>query len=338
MKTIFIQLLLIISSTSAAGRQMELRWQDVGNGGDALKCSTGSGLKEIQLLDFYEANKMYGLDINLGDAQLHPIKKAEFAFKRLEKLDPKRSERYLNHLNNFCHESVVLDSNIDLPDINDTGYIEIPQNCQIEQVVLQRPTRSQLQKRYRFSSKHWPMSADCTQFDTSRFPKKLDRDDMAGFIIHEIVYRDALERGHNNSKSTRILTGMLASEILNNLTQEEYDHEMFLLGFTSYTISNNNQSVLFFIEEHLDQHAAEERCFDFQFNSFPFSFDLLNTEILEGFFKSRAIGLLKKERQLQIWDSRSSSSLLIDFIKQEFSTEFIGPEIRKLPYACIITE
>jgi len=58
----------------------------------------------------------------------------------------------------------------------------------------------------------------------------LDSDHQAGTIMHEIVYREALELGHEDSAKARVLNVMLASGEVESMYQDEYQEWMISLN------------------------------------------------------------------------------------------------------------
>jgi len=209
----------------------------VGNGGDVIVCyGADKEISEIHLLDYYEAFVLRGLDLDLGADLLSPLAKVKLVLSRLQRLSPLRSERYLNHLETFFNEALIK-SGIVLTDIYDAGTIVLPSaNCEIKQIANQSTPLLPFDKRYLIDKNLWDL---------------LDNNQKAGLILHEIVYREALEYGHLNSISTRYLNGLLSSTYLNQLERQEFIDVLYQLDFDNIQIQKANLMLKKIINERV---------------------------------------------------------------------------------------
>jgi hypothetical protein len=223
---------------------------EVGNGGDAIRCpvSSGSQVKRTQLLDFYEAISMSHMQPILGGSDLDIYEKADLALNRIKILDPTRYATLKGYLDSFDSEKIIDD--FIMEDINDSGYVYRRDGCStVTQLAEQREPQSSLDSRYIIQQKVW---------------EQLDPNNRAGLILHEIIYRDALRRGHPNSIGVRKFTGAIASSWFENISQEDYDKLLFDLHLNEYvnvpsdTYAYHNYFRYFDIE--LKYREAKEFC------------------------------------------------------------------------------
>lgn len=109
-------------------------WTKVGNGGDVVVCTSVNGSQTVELLDVYEARETYGrspeLPPGIHGAEALALKLAE----RLKTVAPARAQMFEVYIANFAQE--VLFVNYDLQDIPDHGYLKIPANCKIKQLIV----------------------------------------------------------------------------------------------------------------------------------------------------------------------------------------------------------
>lgn len=167
----------------------------VGNGGDAVVCrDAGGAITTVELLDFYEARVARGQKLNLGDSTLPLADKVDLALDRMLRFSAYRTQMFKTWAGSFESERILL-PNVKLVDIPDSAHIVVPNGCEIEQIAIQRDPQFEGDKRYTISKDLWD---------------RLDTDNQAGLILHEIVYRD-LKITQRNSISTRYWTSALAS-------------------------------------------------------------------------------------------------------------------------------
>lgn len=187
----------------------------VGNGGDAVVCSADDGtIKSVRVLDFYEGEFFRGLVPALGPASLAPIDKAVSAFQRMERFDPERAGRFITAAKAFFDNAVVKDG--ELTDIPDSLHRAYERGCEVKQLAIQDEPQVPEDKLYVVDEFLW---------------KKMGTDDQAGLIIHEVIYTEAIARGQPDSRMTRYLAALVASDKLESYTQEQYVNALQRAGF-----------------------------------------------------------------------------------------------------------
>lgn len=210
MKRVLIILFLICYGTSFAG-------YETGNGGDVLVCLPDTPeAKEYETLDLFEGRYMRGITHNLLDLNLGVHEKILWVFTNLRRVDPDRADRYNDYYKSFYKESKFM-SNITLEDIPDSSHIVIPKGCQIEQAVIQIKPKYEEDYRYYFDNDLWV---------------KLDNDHKAALILHELVYREAINIYHQkHSKDVRYYVSMITSKKFPEVDLETYLNKLRLVGF-----------------------------------------------------------------------------------------------------------
>jgi hypothetical protein len=181
---------------------------EVGNGGDVIECQQPAvllGNKSIGLLDFYEARQR-GMSLNFelgGDENARVVALIE----RIKGIDPDRAALYLSYASSFWSEAALL-PNAHLPDIPDDGPVSLPgPNCEVKQIAIQSAPELPGEKRYNIDKALWD---------------KLDVDERAGLILHEIAYREALDHAHETSKKIRYFNGLIVSDTIKTYAHSDY--------------------------------------------------------------------------------------------------------------------
>lgn len=112
-----------------------------------------------------------------------------------------------------------------MADIPDSGNIVIPKGCTIEQIANQSAPLYADDPRYIIDQSLWSL---------------LDNQNRAGLILHEIIYREAIELGHDNSVSTRFLNANMSSRKIESMTIADYTRFLIDLDFTKTTVNGVN--------------------------------------------------------------------------------------------------
>lgn len=181
----------------------------VGNGGDVVVCGDN-----IELLDIYEA-KLNNIKLRSFKNSEH-IKMLEELLKTLFKdINPKKSDVYLEFYKNMPQELRMI-PNIHLNDVDDAGVVAIPAGCSLEQIVIQLAEDDIPSDgfRYTFNKDLWD---------------KLDEYNKMALLLHELVYRDAIEN--------KRVGGMVVRSIIGQLLNSNID---LLKYFTSYYKLSDN--------------------------------------------------------------------------------------------------
>ncbi len=193
MRSIFFFIALLCSSISMGNAKV------VGNGGNVIVCKDArEKVTSVQLLDYFE------LQQNGGSLQLNPAL-GDFTamlknlLARWKTVAPKRMEQYSKWLDSFISEAGFY-SGIEIPPTEDTGVIGIPTGCAIHPAAFQRPDSEIFPgvRRYTLSKDLWDQMSEVQR---------------AGLVLHELIYREAIQSLHATSFATRYLNGYLSSSI-----------------------------------------------------------------------------------------------------------------------------
>lgn len=174
----------------------------VGNGGNLIECADG----RLQLLDYYEGIQGRGITVDVGDGDSFQDH-IEIVLARLEKLNPSRALRYRKWYENFLTDAEFF-SDGKFVQIPDTGPIVIPSECNIRQIATQRP-ESQI------------MPGDRRYLIDLRLWERISEKDKAGLILHELIYREAIEERQVTSTRVRYMTQILSSSTFESYSQQQ---------------------------------------------------------------------------------------------------------------------
>ncbi|MFS4460723.1 hypothetical protein [Bdellovibrio sp. HCB2-146] len=173
-----------------------------GNGGDVILCSGVPSRPEIQLLDFYELELFENLKplvVESTPGSAHD--KAAAAIRTLQNVSPIRMERYLDELNHFMSRITFV--RYELPNLPDDLNVVMPKGCSLQQIAIQqKPTGVPL---YTVNENLW---------------NRLDENQKAGLILHEIVYSENIYGGHSDARATRAFTKRLGVGIPKEWTNQ----------------------------------------------------------------------------------------------------------------------
>lgn len=174
----------------------------IGNGGHALVCrDPDRRIRSAELFDYYEARVQSGLVAKLGDDALPYPDKVRIALARLAVHSPKRAARYLEQAQSFVADATFLSPEEarlrPIPDRDaDVGnLIEAPPGCAIEQLAIQHIPKYPSDKRYFVQAEIW---------------SALDEQSRAGLVLHEVIYREALDSFQTNSLNARYFNAFLS--------------------------------------------------------------------------------------------------------------------------------
>lgn len=182
---LLVNLFLSLNITFAGGD-----W--VGNGGNLILCDK----KEPQLLDYYEGEHDRGIVVDHGSEGSFS-ERLEAVFSRLARLSPERAAKYRKWNETFFLETRFFYDGKILP-IQDLGPIVIPNDCNIQQVAAQRPASEMMpgDSRYLIDQRYWD---------------RLSQRDKAGLVLHELIYREAIESKQKSSPRVRYFNQILSS-------------------------------------------------------------------------------------------------------------------------------
>lgn len=212
MKSIISLIVVLLSSISFAGGS-------VGNGGDSIVCRKPDGsIQSIELLDYYEGRVQRGFSYSFGNLSENHLLKIDRILQKLSRVALIRSKKYRELVQSFFSEAVLLPG-VDLVDIPDSQNIIVAKNCKVEQLVIQQEPQLPGDKRYTISKDLWDL---------------MDENQRAGLILHEIIYREAIKWGHENSIKVRYINALIASDILDQMDQKSFNDLLSSLNLPGF--------------------------------------------------------------------------------------------------------
>lgn len=250
--------------------------QLVGNGGivvDGNCFGTGS---VTMLLDYYESRAEYGLDVNLGVSTASVMDKVHLALGRLAVVDSARAAVYTTWADAFQPESIAIPPGTSLSPTEDYGQVFRRADCLARQVIVQTQPTFAGSKRY---------------FIDQPYFQGLSTDDQAGLILHEVVYRDAIMRGHINSKLVRYFVAQLSSSNFASLTASDYETLLLETGLDEYRWQTPQSTVRVFIKSFAAESDATTFCRDLAQDSDLLSFGDINSNFGLHFTRNGAPAL-----------------------------------------------
>ena len=182
--------------------------REVGNGGTGVVCFDANGqISSVEVYDYFEARTLRHAVIDLGDSSLSYIEQAGVALQRLAQYSPLRTNRYIGEVASFEQNANFLPPGISLPLIPDTGAIQLPDGCRLEQIVRQDEPRFPDDKRFVVDRDLWD---------------QMDEQNKAGLVLHEVIYKEALGYGHETSVGTRYFNSLFAQRLSETLTYARF--------------------------------------------------------------------------------------------------------------------
>ena len=196
--------ILALAALSFLGAESTLlAGNETRNGGDAWVCESGM----ISVLDYSEAGDAH-VDLDLGPPQGGYKEKIVYVLNRLKRLDPKRARLYHQRIKDlFAGEGKVVYYFLPFPNIPDSHHHQDLSHCRLEQVAYQVHPNRPGGTRYFFFRKTWD---------------RMDDLNKAGLILHEIIYREALEFGHTDSVRARKFNALISSRLMDRLSSAGY--------------------------------------------------------------------------------------------------------------------
>lgn len=178
----------------------------VGNGGYVVKC-VKNNIETYESYDLVEG-------ILLGDIkpEFSPIEgyinKAKDILSRIKEVNPTRYSLYMSWLKDFVKESKVT-SDVDLIDIPDISIGVRPKDCSLVQAIVQSNIPDNGNSRYLINGDIW---------------SKLDDNHKSALVIHELVYREAINElnKHENSFYVRRFNQFLFSNKIKGQKLKDY--------------------------------------------------------------------------------------------------------------------
>ena len=194
-----------------------------GGGGNALLCKDGARFS-ITLLDVYEAKEL-GLKIESKHTDFKEIIKD--ALDNLKSVSPTRAAIYKAHIDKILLSDIRLSDtqwveNKVMPVIDDVKLATFPHNCLLIQAAVQRPLVQSTVP----NAKTYIINSDVFNL--------LSPIDKAALVLHEVLYRESIYAGHENSVFARHLVGIIMSDEIKKYT---------LTTFNEQYVKNGNKCV-----------------------------------------------------------------------------------------------
>lgn len=165
----------------------------IGNGGDVVVCGFAANRK-IQMLDFYEAEKLSGLKL-VNPGGLNYVEIVSRVLSKVGERFPNLAQKLGTDLITFENRKKIL-YDIRLTDISDSYHVIIPPNCEIAQIVNQREPFFNRQPWFIIDGRLWDQT---------------DEWNRAGLVFHELIYKQGIAEGLDNSVGVRYLVGLFFS-------------------------------------------------------------------------------------------------------------------------------
>ncbi|WP_413557337.1 hypothetical protein [Bdellovibrio sp. HCB209] len=187
-------------------------WTYVGNAGNVVVCQD-----EVKgFYDRFELDLRYGwswdmekLDVPNTTGKSDEVFLAEKYLKRIEKLNPMLHARLAEYLVTFENEVTFVKGY--LPNVlDDAGVVVLPhKDCSLELLIVQKPVQFPKKSLYTINEFYW---------------NKLNAQDRAVAILHEIIYRVALTRGKapRSSEGIRLLNEVILSNEVAKMTEDDF--------------------------------------------------------------------------------------------------------------------
>lgn len=220
MKNIFIGSFIFLTSLIASAAP---HGGSVGNGGDVVSCSNTTNKTEV--FDVYEARALRGWNLNLGDPQLSAEEKVDLAISRINDnlYTPGMRKLLASYAQDFWNEYALVPAST-LVDIPDTLELSLPVGCILTQTAIQIKNPSIFDKRYLINGDIW---------------NTLDNDNKAALILHEVVYRIAIQQGAQNSIGTRLVNSILFSDKISSFSWSLWIEAWEVAGFKQIIIGSS---------------------------------------------------------------------------------------------------
>ena len=191
-----------------------------GNGGHAVVCRNSAyQITRVELLDFYEARLLRGINHNLDSIHGNWLTKGQAVLKVLAAIEPDRGALYQNQLATFENDTVFM-TDADLPPVPDSNHtVGIPRDCRLEQIAVQRAPNFPEDKRFTVNKDLWDV---------------MDDNQKCGLALHEIIYRELLEQG--DSVKARYFNSYITSSKLTEMSEVDYLDLVIRTGFATARI------------------------------------------------------------------------------------------------------
>ena len=181
--------LLLSFSNSAQAQDHDGPGGHTGEGGGGAIVCRNERKKIIgtpEMFDRWEARTIYKKPIPTQEGKNY-VEKVKKMIERFKFLSPYRHQLYGKWFETFDQEKTVIAGG-SFKIIKDALYIGIPKGCAYEQVAIQRKPELPGEFRYSINGDLWD---------------RMDDDGKAALVFHELIYREAMIYGHENSRYVR---------------------------------------------------------------------------------------------------------------------------------------
>ena len=175
---------LVLLSTAWAGEKG-------GNGGYGVVCKTGN-TTSIETLDLFETRQRFQKEPLMGSSSANVHEHIQALINRHKYILPTLMNELDTFEKSFISRVIFIDS--DLVDVQDSGPVNLPENCEIVQVVIRNDTIPVKGKDFLIDSRFW---------------NRMSAKNQAVMVMHEFLYMKARMLGHTNSVLARQLNSYL---------------------------------------------------------------------------------------------------------------------------------
>ena len=272
--------------------------KDVGNGGNVVVCGAASETPgRVELLDFYEGRVIRDFIVEMGGDELTVDQKVQYALDRLSKTDLSRATFYKKELEGFWKNTKFL-AKVTIPEIPDAGPLPIPEGCELAQIAFQRNVDHPMDFRYIIRKDLWD---------------RLDKNNQAGLVLHEIAYREALRYGHPNSVSARYFVGLIGSSKMHDISVAQYVQAVRSLPFSWVSIHG--------IPVHLSKDYKQYENGMIQFAKFASEYTAVPGQVVDPTGNVISVSLKAGEGWIGFNETSSIKSLRFSSVITKFQYE-----------------
>jgi hypothetical protein len=183
----------------------------VGNGGDVVVCKDS-----IEVLDLSEAKMLHTQTIRkLEDKATYKERISELLLS-IRTLDPKLYEQYQMVLSQLDKRLKFI-SKAKFRDVLDSLEIAVGEECELKQIAIQQNLKGQ----------------SVIHVDEELW-QKLNQENQAALILHEMIYEHFLYLGEKNSIKVRKFNALIHSEEILKMKLEHYQKFARDLGLKFY--------------------------------------------------------------------------------------------------------
>ncbi len=233
-------LILCSQSTRANGN-----WWDKGNGGFVLKCD-----RALKTFDLHELESRYSGRMSLDPKNSDSLEdRVDYLISKVDRLNPTRAAIYREWFKSFFAEARFTQDPIHpLPDI---GFGEVPEGCELVIAVYQRNPNIITPERYTVFEPLW---------------NRLSVSDKAALILHELIYREAVqvENQHLTSERSRYLNAWIHSQEFLSVSLKKYLLDLQELHFQGADFGPHKVSLGFY---DLQTQMWVRSLLEYKFNS-----------------------------------------------------------------------